>query len=73
MSAGTQGTSKVTYKGEAPLTFGFQAVQLFYENMKYTTFKPLEPGAGLRALERSPDDGATRLTVDSPFVRLGGE
>jgi hypothetical protein len=73
VSADMQVTSKITYEGDVPLVFGFQAVQLFYDRGSYTAIKPLEPGAGLRGLERPPDDGAIRLVVESPFVRFAGE
>lgn len=70
VSASGVASSKITYEGSVPLVFGFQAVRLFYDRGRYTAFAPLEPGAGLRALERSPADGATRLMVESPLVRL---
>lgn len=73
VSADAQATSKVTYEGNVPLVFGFQAVQLFYERGQYTAIKPLDPGGALRALPKSRADGATPLTVESAFVRLGGE
>ena len=73
VSAGTQATSKVTYEGNMPLVFGFQAVRLFYDRSQYTRIEPLKPGAGMKALERSPKDGSTRLVVESPFARLSGE
>jgi hypothetical protein len=64
-------TSKITYEGKVPLVFGFQAVRLFYEEGRYTAFEPLEPAkAGLKALERAPEDGATRFVSDGPFARL---
>jgi hypothetical protein len=72
VSADAQTTSKLTYEGEVPLVFGFQAVQLFYDQGIYTAIKPLGPGAALRELP-PPEDGTTRLVVESPFVRLRGE
>jgi hypothetical protein len=66
VSAAGSGTSKIVYEGGAPLVFGFQAARLFYEQGRYTAFKPLPPGqAGLEA--RLSGD---YLTTDSPFVRL---
>ncbi len=74
VSVEADASAKVTYEGNVPLVFGFQAVQLFYEQGKYTAFRPLESGQGaMRGLEPPKDDGATRYTGVSPFVRLGGE
>jgi hypothetical protein len=73
VSADAEAASKLTYEGAVPLIFGFQAVQLFFEEGRYTAFKPIEPGAGMRSLERAPSDGATRLIAESPLVRLGGD
>jgi hypothetical protein len=36
----TGSTSKIVYEGKIPLAFGFQAIQLFFENGRYTAFKP---------------------------------
>ncbi len=63
-------TSKVTYEGKVPLVFGFQAVQVFYQDGAYTAFEPTE--LGMRALRRVPQDGTQRLMTESPFVNLGG-
>jgi hypothetical protein len=73
VSADMKATSKVTYEGSMPLVFGFQAMQLFYDKGNYTTIRPLEPGAGLKALEKAPPDGRTRFMMGSPFVRLHGD
>ena len=45
-------TSSVTYEGNSQLVFGFQAIQLFYENGRYQRLKPLQPGVGMRDLRR---------------------
>jgi hypothetical protein len=67
-------SSKLTYEGGVPLVFGFQAVRLYYDDGRYTAFKPLKSGGmAMRALEKAPDDGAERFVPDSPFVRLISE
>jgi hypothetical protein len=71
VSGQSETTSKVTYEGNVPLVFGFQAIRLFYEEGRYTAFEPLAPAkTALRALEKAPDDGATRFVADGPFARL---
>ncbi len=41
----TGGTSdKVLYEGAVPLVFGFQAARVYYENGRYSAFKPLHAG-----------------------------
>lgn len=67
-----QAPSKVTYEGNIPLVFGFQAVRLFYDKGSYTAFEPIEPGVGMRALDRVPKDGTRRLMTEGTFVRLSG-
>jgi hypothetical protein len=37
-------TGQVSYEGDAPLVFGFQAVR-FYDQGRYTSFEPLDAGA----------------------------
>jgi len=66
VSTSGAGTSKIAYEGPVPLVFGFQAARLFYEQGRYTAFKPLP--AGEAGLEARP--GGDYLTTDSPFVRL---
>jgi len=62
-------TSKLTYEGTMPLVFGFQAVQLFYDKGRYTSFKPVEAGdVGLRGVQQ-----VERLGTEGPFVRLRTE
>lgn len=61
--------SRIVYQGQVPLVFGFQAARLYYQDGRYSAFKPLTPGEG--ALERTV--GAPRpdfLVTDSPFTRL---
>lgn len=71
VSSSSDQTGKVTYEGAAALAFGFQAVQLFYENGAYTAFEPVEAGTiAAKALESAPKDGAKRLIVDAAFAPL---
>ncbi|HEX8139498.1 MAG TPA: hypothetical protein VF544_18200 [Pyrinomonadaceae bacterium] len=65
-------TTKVSYEGNIPLVFGFQAIRLFYEKGQYKRFKPLEPGFGMRSLEKVPDNDSEWLTTESPFVDMQG-
>ena len=46
VSSERETSSKIAYEGAQPLVFGFQAARLFYENGRYTAFKPMEPGDG---------------------------
>jgi hypothetical protein len=63
--------SKTVYEGNVPLVFGFQAARLYYENGRYTAFKPAVPGeAALEALAPARDPRGDYLTTESPFVRL---
>ena len=44
--------TKLTFEGPSQLVFGFQAIQLYYVEGRYTAFKPLDPGtAAARALQ----------------------
>jgi hypothetical protein len=67
ISAAREASSKIVYEGPQPLVFGFQAARLFYENGRYTAFKPMTPGTG--AFE-ARGDTADYLVTESPFVRL---
>lgn len=66
--AGERG-SRLTYTGPVPLSFGFRAVQLFYHNGEFTTFKPVRPGT---AVTRGFDDdrAPTVLNLDAPMADL---
>jgi hypothetical protein len=71
VSTNGDATSKVAYEGTIPLVFGFQAARLYYEQGRYTAFKPLEPGEGaFENKNKSDDSRADYLVTDSPFVRL---
>lgn len=64
---GAQG--KIVYEGKIPLVFGFQAARLYYQDGRYSAFKPLAAGAA--ALERTVAAPQPEfLTTDSPFARL---
>jgi len=63
--------SKLTYEGNVPLVFGFQAVRLFYERSRYTAFEPLEPKVAMRDLERVRRDGTQLFMTEAPFVSVG--
>jgi len=74
VSGDASATARITYEGKTPLVFGFQAVQLFYDQGRYTRLKPLQPGAtGAKALARAPKDGSERLVTPGAFVRLSTE
>ena len=69
--------TKVTFEGEVPLVFGFQAVRLFYEGGIFTSLEPEKTGqAGLESLineRRVPEDAEQSrefLRTLSPFVPL---
>jgi hypothetical protein len=70
VSGSGSAASKVTYEGNVPLVFGFQAIRLFYDQGRYSRFKPLDPGTGMRALEQAPQDDSERLVTESAFIRL---
>ncbi|WP_158617808.1 hypothetical protein, partial [Corallococcus sp. CA049B] len=65
--------SKVTFEGPIPLVFGFQAVQLLYQEGTFSAMQPL--GAGL-SLGDDEEAAAPRahgvLESEGPFLRLGG-
>lgn len=66
-------TTKVTYGSSIPLVFGFQAVQLFYDNGRYTAFEPLEAGAvGMKGKTKESSELTKSLVTDSAFVRITG-
>ena len=64
-------TSKLTYEGKIPLIFGFQAVQLFFDNGKYTALKPAS-GAMRAARAAVTSDGhePELFETERTFVRL---
>jgi hypothetical protein len=63
--------SKLSYEGKIPLAFAFQAVQIFYDQGKYTAFKPVEDVA-LKSLSNITGTTANMdllMTTDT-FVRV---
>jgi hypothetical protein len=71
VSTSATATGTLTYEGNVPLVFGFQAVRVFYEDGHYTSFERLAPGGVvLAALRNVPNDGASRFMCAGPFVRL---
>lgn len=70
LSAAATSSSKITYEGGTPLSFGFQAVRLFYDKGRYTAFDPLKAGA---AAMRGPGPDGRKYEIlqqDSAFTRL---
>ncbi|MDB5311352.1 MAG: hypothetical protein JWO38_5554 [Gemmataceae bacterium] len=73
VSAEDAASTRVSYQGKTPLAFGFQAVQLYYENGAYTAFKPLEAGhVAARAFPEKTEDGTDLLNMGGGLVRLSG-
>lgn len=69
-SSGSSGT--LTFEGKEPLVFGFQAVQLYYDDGHYTAFQPLPPGdiaARALRLDKRPAD-VVLLEKRGAFIRL---
>ncbi len=60
-------TSKIVYRGKVPLSFGFQAVRLIYENGTYQSFKAVSAGGVVMRGVNQPET----LRSDATFVRLG--
>lgn len=69
VSASAAGESALTYQGPVPLVFGFQAVQLFFEDGVYRSIAPAE-GTTARALKDAPQDGAVRYVTHAPLLRV---
>jgi hypothetical protein len=65
--------SVITYEGEQSLTFGFQAARLFYDQGRYTAFKPIEPGvAAARSLSGLGAQEPDLYASPTSFVRIDG-
>jgi len=65
-------TSRIIYEGNTPLVFGFQAVQLFYNQGHYSRFELIRSGNSMR--EGPVSSNTTRqLESEGPFIRLNGE
>jgi hypothetical protein len=66
-----QTSTKITFEGAEYLVFGFQAVQLLYQNGRYRLFK--STSASLKEFGEESDDSTKRtelLQSDAPFLRL---
>ncbi len=72
VSTSTTGATRIVYQSRVPLVFGFQAVQLFYEQGVYKTFKSLPPDVPSRGLGEVEEAKPEYLTTPGAFVRLGG-
>lgn len=67
VSAGAAGECAVRFEGPHALGFGFRALRLFFDNGRYSAFKPLAPGEiALDRLSPAPE----WYRGDSPFTRL---
>ena len=65
----TEGSSqsKVTYEGNVPLVFGFQAIRLIYDKGRFVEAKPVGPTeAGMKAIEEGEEP--EMLETESPFT-----
>ena len=63
--------STITFSGKVPLVFGFQAIQLTYEDGQYKTFKHLKPGGGAVSFSAAATAGSNGFHVfDQSFVQL---
>jgi len=65
-------TSRITYEGNTSLVFGFRAIQLFYNQGRYTAFEPLS-GLAMRHGNPVSNTSAKRLTSEGPFLHLRDE
>lgn len=68
IKVGTQAGARslITYEGNVPLAFGFQAVKLYYDKGQYSAFDILQTSIGMRGA----DEERKFLTSDSLFVRI---
>jgi hypothetical protein len=61
--------SVVTYQGSAPLVFGFQAVQLVFDNGKYRTMKLIDAGSRVaEAVAIGTVEGPAAASADAPAM-----
>ena len=67
-------TAKLTYEGRIPLIFGFQAVQIFFEEGRFTALKPAQNVAMRAVVSASPQSDSENqfdlLETEKTFVRL---
>lgn len=67
VTAGAAGECAVRFEGRQALGFGFRALRLFFDNGRYSAFRPLEPGEfALDRVAPAPE----WYSSDSPFTRL---
>lgn len=74
VSVSGEGTalSKVTYEGPSPLVFGFQAVQLMYQEGTFSALQSLGSGLSLGDEEEEAPRTHGMLESEGPFVHFGG-
>jgi hypothetical protein len=72
VSQESQALSKVTYTGETPLVFGFQAVRLLYRNGIFTALRSAPLKFAMRAIEGEDAESDVHgyLETEGAFVRL---
>jgi hypothetical protein len=71
VSSEVNSSTKITYEGKIPLVFGFQAVQLYYDNAAYTAIKPVMSTAMRSILETEIlTNGAELLLTEDTFINL---
>lgn len=71
VSTSSGSTAKIVYEGKIPLAFGFQAIQLFFENGRYTAFKPaVGVAAAVAASAAVIDPRVDLLRSDVGLMRL---
>ena len=72
VSQSTLAEGTLTYEGQTPLVFGFQAVRLFFDNGHYTSVKPLGAGQYAAKAIEAPvvTDGAERYLPAGAFALL---
>lgn len=72
VSVQSDNISKVSFKGNSQLVFGFQAIQLFYDRGQYKKFKPVDSSKGMRDLENLKQGDGEFLMTNSPFLSING-
>jgi hypothetical protein len=67
LSSKKEDANALSFEGVVPMTFGFQAVQIFYRNGKYSTLKPADTKSVMLgpAKKKNP-----MLITDEPFVHV---
>lgn len=72
VSGQTTNSTNISYEGRTPLVFGFQAVQLVYENGKFQQWKWTSPGsAGMRGeTESATEPDLQTIPITGSFIHL---